>query len=52
MTIEDTHTVVLPSDLPPGSYRLAVGLYDLATGDRLPLQDGGDAVTLTEIQVP
>ncbi len=31
----DPHTLVLPADLPPGSYTLAAGFYDLATGDRL-----------------
>jgi len=33
----DPRTVSLGSDLPPGSYSLSVGLYDLATGERLPL---------------
>ncbi len=31
----------IPADAPPGPYQLAVGLYDAATGDRLPaLYDG------------
>lgn len=34
-------TIVLPLDaVPPGSYRIAIGLYDPATSDRLPI--GGD----------
>jgi hypothetical protein len=33
--IVDPHTLTLPDGLPAGDYRLAVGLYDLATGDRL-----------------
>lgn len=33
---------VLPvTDLPPGNYRLAVGLYRLATRERLPMTDAG-----------
>jgi hypothetical protein len=31
----DPHSLDLPSDLPEGDYRLAVGLYDPATGQRL-----------------
>lgn len=34
--IMDEHTLNLPPDVPPGIYRLAVGLYDPATGQRLP----------------
>ncbi len=29
------HTIPLPTDLPPGEYRLITGLYDLFTGERL-----------------
>lgn len=37
----DEHLLWLPADLPPGRYALYVGLYDPATGIRLPLfQDG------------
>lgn len=35
--IEDVHTLVLPSQLGPGSYKLIVGLYDSHTGERLAL---------------
>jgi hypothetical protein len=35
--ILDLHTVATPADLPPGQYRLAIGLYQAATGERLPL---------------
>jgi len=31
----DPHPVPLPADLPPGEYRLEIGLYRLATGRRL-----------------
>jgi len=32
--VEDTHTLVIPVDAPPGPYTLYAGLYDAATGDR------------------
>ncbi len=46
VVLDDTHLVPLPPDLPPGTYHLLVGLYDPATGRRLPLPDGRDAVRL------
>ena len=33
----DPQTLMLPSGLPPGACNLSVGLYDPATGQRLPL---------------
>ncbi len=43
--IDDPHTMLLPADLPPGDYQLAVGLYDPASGQRLSRQDGsGDTI--------
>ncbi|MCC7361604.1 MAG: glycosyltransferase family 39 protein [Anaerolineales bacterium] len=35
-TITDTHRLALPPDLAPGRYDLRLGLYDAATGARLP----------------
>lgn len=35
--IVDGHELAIPADGPPGVYRLAVGLYDGATLDRLPV---------------
>jgi mannosyltransferase len=40
----DRHGVPLPSDLPPGRYTLIVGLYHLATGERLPVTRGGESL--------
>lgn len=37
--IVDGHTIALPADLPPGDYRLAVGLYLADSGARLPVQE-------------
>lgn len=39
-TLPDRRLLPLPADLPPGLYRLEVGLYDPATGDRLPVVAG------------
>ena len=52
VALDDVHTIPLPSDLPSGTYRLLVGLYDPATGDRLRLPDGTDGVRLSEIKLP
>jgi hypothetical protein len=37
--VEDSHSVTLKPDAPPGDYRLAVGLYLLQSGQRLPVYD-------------
>ena len=36
--ISDMYELALPADLPSGDYRLQVGMYRLATGERLPAQ--------------
>ena len=50
--------LAVPSDAPPGTYRVVIGMYELATGDRLPLKsaepvdpslDGPDALVLAEL---
>lgn len=56
--IPDTHSLQLPEDLPPGSYRLQAGLYRPQSGQRLPAQTATGAtgnegsVLLGEINVP
>ena len=55
-TISDPHTISLRPDLPPGEYRLAIGLYDPETGQRLGTieEDGkaeGDHVTISGLAV-
>jgi hypothetical protein len=52
VAVDDAHTVPLPPDLPPGTYALLVGLYDPATGKRLLLPDGRDALRLDELVLP
>lgn len=55
--IPDERTILPPLGTPPGSYTLLVGLYDPATGARLPAYGPdderyvNDAVELTPIQV-
>ena len=52
VALDDEHTIPLPADLPPGSYRLRVGLYEPQTGRRLLLPDGSDALLLTTLALP
>jgi 4-amino-4-deoxy-L-arabinose transferase-like glycosyltransferase len=51
----DRHGVVLPDDLPPGQYTLAVALYYVASGERLPVvlngEPTGDLLTLAGVEV-
>ena len=53
--ITDNHGLLIPSDLPPGSYTLTLGLYDIADPNiRLPIQtENGqlDALTLQTIGI-
>ena len=44
--VADTHILALPSDLPPGTHSLQIGLYLLETGARLPVMGKGDSVML------
>ena len=44
-------TLQVAADAPPGRYRLIVGLYDPATGVRLPLESGGDTVLLGHVEI-
>ncbi|HKZ84680.1 MAG TPA: glycosyltransferase family 39 protein [Anaerolineae bacterium] len=37
--VEDTHTMTLPSDAPPGVYRVAISMYDSLDGSALPARD-------------
>lgn len=49
--VRDNHGVFLPLDLPRGDYKLAVGLYDVNSGERLTLADGSDKLFLDSIAV-
>ncbi|MCL4533554.1 MAG: hypothetical protein M1370_00115, partial [Bacteroidetes bacterium] len=53
-TIPDQHQLVLPANLPAQKLQLIVGMYDLATGRRLPLSAGdgqasGDHLALATV---
>lgn len=50
-TITTAHVITLPEDLPAGAYTLHVGLYEIDSVRRLPLQSGGDVVPLTGLVV-
>ena len=45
--LADPHEVSIAADAPPGRYRLAVGLYDPGSGQRLLTADGSDVVILS-----
>lgn len=47
----DRVPLALPPDLPAGTYQLNVGWYDANTLQRLPLDGGGDSLTLREIEI-
>jgi len=38
-TLKDSYLLTIPEGTPPGDYRVFAGLYDAATGERLPLLD-------------
>jgi hypothetical protein len=44
--IVSRHALALPADLPAGEYRLIAGLYNPATGQRLPVGPNGNFVDL------
>ena len=47
----DDHELRIDRDLSSGRYRLIAGMYLLATGQRLPVEGGGDHITLTEVEI-
>ena len=50
--IADTFALPLPdTGLPPGSYRLITGFYEVETGQRLPVDSGGDFAELVQFVV-
>jgi hypothetical protein len=49
--VEDTHSLILPPDLPGGIYQLVVGLYRPDSGVRLPLSSGSDNFRIGTIEL-
>ena len=56
--VVDRYTLVLTEDAPPGQYRLLAGMYELATGQRLPAIDeagqalADSAIVITTLDIP
>ena len=48
----DERVVPIPDDLPAGDYWLAVGLYHLDTGERLPIFDSSGTVESDGLMLP
>jgi hypothetical protein len=44
--------VTLPADIQPGRYRVVIGLYDLATFQRLTTNEQVDYYTIYEFTIP
>ncbi len=49
--ILDRHSLSLPNNLKTGLYTLRLGLYHAQTLERLPLSDGDDAISLSQIRI-
>jgi 4-amino-4-deoxy-L-arabinose transferase-like glycosyltransferase len=43
-SVEDNYGVLVEPGTPPGRAEIEVGMYDLETGERLPVLEGGEAV--------
>jgi hypothetical protein len=50
--LRDTYTIDIPTDAPAGPYRLYVGLYDAATGDRPAVVAAGEVQADGRLQIP
>ncbi|MBI5305905.1 MAG: glycosyltransferase family 39 protein [Chloroflexi bacterium] len=48
--VPDAYRIAIDADAPPGKYQIEIGLYDPATGARLPT-DTGDAVVIAGIEI-
>ncbi|GAB4474218.1 MAG: hypothetical protein Kow00124_13950 [Anaerolineae bacterium] len=49
--VDDRRLIVLPESLPPGEYRLFVGMYNWMTGERLRLADGTDTLLIGTVSI-
>lgn len=48
--VADAYQIQIDPNAPPGKYQIEIGMYDAATGVRLPT-DHGDSVFITEIEI-
>jgi hypothetical protein len=49
--VADEHVIAIDPSVPPGPYRLEVGLYDPDTGQRVALTSGGDAARIGAVRI-
>jgi hypothetical protein len=55
--IQDRYVLSIPPQAPPGDYSIGLGMYLLATGERLPVRDAeevrmeGDRIQLAPVRV-
>ncbi len=49
--VTDAYRVQVDAHAPAGAYKIEIGLYDPATGARLPLDDGTDSVIVAEVEI-
>ena len=50
--VEDSYTLAIPPDAPPGPYTLYVGIYDAATNDRQPAFQDGQLLPDGRVPIP
>ncbi|GAB4422552.1 MAG: hypothetical protein Kow0031_00420 [Anaerolineae bacterium] len=50
-TVSDDYALRLDPAAPPGDYRLFVGMYDAASGARVPVSSGGDFIEAGKVAV-
>ncbi len=48
--IEDSYPLIIPPDAPPGPYRVFAGLYNEATGLRLPVPDDSEGRVVLNVE--
>ena len=51
-TFVQSFAITVPAGIAPGSYLLRVGVYDPATGARLPQLSGEDGLVLQVLNLP
>jgi hypothetical protein len=49
--IEDTYTLALPPEAPPGIYRIEIGVYDKDSFERVPVNFSDQGVVLAQVKV-
>lgn len=49
--MRDAHAMVIPKDVPAGTYQVVAGVYDPITGQRLLTAEGNDAVLLGNVTI-